>query len=172
MEERVKKALLEHAFFRWESAAMIAGTLLLAAGEALFNFSHYIHPAMIVSAGTILEAFLVYISLKDPATGQQVVEKMLQDEFKPARLKSPSLQKKIKQALEYRSRIESAIRIQPDGTLKNNLQDTASQIDDWLTNIYSLAQRLDRQRPRKRFVKKGSQPSRKKNLTTPKKITK
>ncbi len=144
MEERVKKALFEHAFFRWESAVTIASALLLAAGELLFNPAWLPNPLIILGAGAALESLLVYISLKDPATGEKVVADMLKKEFQPGKLKDKRLQAKMGQALDYRTRIEAAIQMQSEGALKSNLQETANQIDEWLENIFRLAKRIDR----------------------------
>ena len=69
---------------------------------------------------------------------------MLKNEFKPERLKDKKLQQRINEALDYRSRIEKGIRERSDSVLKDELTETAGQIDDWLENIYDLARRIDR----------------------------
>ncbi|MCA9919660.1 MAG: hypothetical protein KC445_17000, partial [Anaerolineales bacterium] len=79
-----------------------------------------------------------------PEFGRRVVAKMLQNEFKPERLKDKKLQRQINEALDYRSRIEKGIRERTDSVLKDELTETAGQIDDWLENIYDLAKRIDR----------------------------
>ena len=56
------------------------------------------------------------------------------------------MQQQVKKALDYRGRINLAIRSQNDSLLKDELSQTAGQIDDWLENIYDLAQRIDRYR--------------------------
>jgi chromosome segregation ATPase len=50
----------------------------------------------------------------------------------------------MNEALDYRSRIEKGIREHSDSMLKDELYQTAGQIDDWLENIYDLARRIDR----------------------------
>jgi hypothetical protein len=150
LEEKVKRKILEYSFYRPESAIVIAGTLVIAALDVLItrftgtNPSWLPHPAIALLLGTAAEAALMYVNMKDPSTAQKVVEDMFRTDFDPQRLKNPHLQKKINTALDYRSRIEAAIQTQPEGVLKNNLTSTAEQIDDWLENIYNLAQRLDR----------------------------
>jgi chromosome segregation ATPase len=69
---------------------------------------------------------------------------MLQTKFKPERLNDKKLQQHINEALDYRSRIEKGVREQSDSVLKDELTQTASQIDDWLENMYDLARRIDR----------------------------
>jgi predicted RNase H-like nuclease (RuvC/YqgF family) len=143
LEEKVKRKILEYSFYRPESAIIIAGTLIFAAIDALFNPGWLPHPLITILLGTAAEAALMYVNMKDPSTAQKVVEDMFRTDFDPNRLNNGNLQKKINTALDYRSRIEAAIQSQAEGVLKNNLTSTAEQIDDWLENIYSLAQRLD-----------------------------
>jgi hypothetical protein len=142
LEQRARRAMLEHALFRWESAVLIAVAILMTAfGSGVVPF---IPSWAWLVAGLAAEGALVYSSYTDPETGRKVVARMLQDEFRPERLKDRELQRQVEQALDYRSRITAAIKERRESVLKDNLTSTARQIDDWLENIYSLAQRLDR----------------------------
>jgi chromosome segregation ATPase len=142
LEKRARRAMLQHAFFRPESAVVIALTLLLAAfGPDVIG----IMPAWgWLLAGAAAELAIVYSSYSDPETGRKVVAEMLNDEFEPEQLSDPQLQQQVEEALDYRARINLAIRERRPSVLRDNLADTASQIDEWLENIYSLAKRLDR----------------------------
>lgn len=142
LEKRVQNALFQHALFRWESAVVVSLTLLLAFFGP--QFIEFIPGWGWLVGGLAAEAGLVYTSLTDPKTGQQVVEALLRSEFDPGKLHHKELQDKVKEAITYRSRIQAAIRERNDNVLKDNLNQTAGQIEEWLENIYSLAQRLDR----------------------------
>jgi hypothetical protein len=142
LEKRAQKAMIQHAFFRWESAVVIALTLLLTVFGS--NLSGVVPSWVWLLSGIIAEAALVYSSYTDPETGRKVVAEMLQDEFKPQRLNDAKLQEKMEEAFDYRGRITAAIKDRRDSVLKDNLSETARQIDDWLENIYDLALRLDR----------------------------
>lgn len=142
LEERAQKAMIQHAFFRWESAVVIALTLLLTVFGS--NLSEFVPNWVWLLSGIIAEAALVYSSYTDPETGRKVVAEMLQDEFQPERLNDKDLQEKMEEAFDYRSRITAAIKDRRESVLKDNLLETARQIDDWLENIYDLARRLDR----------------------------
>lgn len=144
LEKRVQKAIFQYAIFRWESAAAIALTLLLSAASALSLLPGDIPAWAWLIGGALSEAALVYVSLKDPKTGEKVVANLLQSEFKPERLRSKELQSQIQKGLDYRRRITAAIQTQSDGMLKDNLVTTAQVIDEWLENLYNLAERLDR----------------------------
>jgi membrane-associated HD superfamily phosphohydrolase len=142
LEKRVQKAILQESYLRWESALVIAFTLLLAVfGPYFIDFI----PAWgWLIGGAAAEAALVYSSLTDPEFGGRVASSLLHREFQPEQLGDKQLQQQVKQALDYRSRIYQAIRGQSDSLLKDELNQTATQIDDWLENIYDLAQRIDR----------------------------
>lgn len=145
LEERIQKAVWQESFVRWESGVVLALTAILttfsALGLPLVEFVPYWGWLL---GGVLAEAGLVYSSVLDPAFGERVVAKLLKDEFKPERLQDKNLQRRINEALDYRSRIEKGIRERSDSVLKDELAQTASQIDDWLENIYDLAQRIDR----------------------------
>lgn len=147
LEKRAQKAMLQHAFFRWESAVVIALTLLLTVFGS--NLAEFVPNWVWLLSGVIAEAALVYSSYTDPETGRKVVAEMLQDEFHPERLNDENLQQKMEEAFDYRGRITAAIKDRRDSVLKDNLLETARQIDDWLENIYDLARRLDRYRSEK-----------------------
>ncbi|WP_420641422.1 hypothetical protein [Candidatus Leptofilum sp.] len=145
LEERVQNAIWQESIMRWESAVVLALTAMLttfsAAGVPIVEFVPFWGWLL---GGALAEAGLVYSSVRDPEFGRLVVSKMLKNEFKPERLRDKKLQRQINEALDYRSRIEKGIRERSDSVLKDELTQTASQIDDWLENIYDLARRIDR----------------------------
>lgn len=159
LEEKARKALLHYAIFRWESAVLIALTLLLAA------FAPAVVPAIPrwgwLLGGLIGEAALIYSSLTDPETGRQVIANMLRHEFHPERLSDRQLRQQVNEAFDYRGRIEAAIREKRDNVLKDNLSETARQIDEWLESIFSLAQRLDQYQNQQAILERDRQRAQK-----------
>lgn len=150
LEKRVQKAILQASFFRWESAAVISLSLLLAVFGP--DFVKFVPGWAWLVGGLGAEAALVYSSLTDPEFGRKVVADLLNYEFRPERLRDKRLQQQVNEALDYRSRIEKAIRERRDSVLKEELAQTASQIDEWLENIYDLAQRIDRYQQEKEIL--------------------
>ncbi len=147
LEERVQKAIFQESIFRWESAVVIAMTLLLT----VLSVTDVPVVSLIpwwtwLVGGLLAEGGLVYSSLSDPQFGGKVAAKLLRHEFEPQRLHDKQLQRQIKEALEYRGRIEEAIRGRGDSLIKDELTQTGVQIDEWLEHIYHLAQRIDRYR--------------------------
>lgn len=142
LEQRAQRAILQYAFFRPESAILIALTILLT-----FFAPQYVELLpwwTWLLGGVAGEAALVFSSLTDADAHRRVVAQMLKDEFHPERLRDPWLQQQVQSAFDYRTRITSAIRERRDSVLKDHLAATASQLDEWLEEVYGLAQRLDR----------------------------
>lgn len=144
LEKKAQNAMLQHAFFRWESAVVIALTLLLTVFGPQIPAIDFLPNWAWLIGGVVAEIVLVYSSYTDPETGRKVVAEMLRQDFHPESLKDKELQRQMQQALDYRSRITAVIRERRESVLKDNLIETANQIDEWLESIYSLAKRLDR----------------------------
>lgn len=154
LEKRAQRAMLQHAFFRWESAVVIAITLLLAVFGPRIDAVSFLPAWAWLLGGLVAEGLLVYSSYTDQETGRKVVAEMLKHDFEPERLADKQLQAKVEEALDYRSRITAAIRDRQDSVLKDSLFETATEIDDWLASIYALALRLDRYRQEKDILER------------------
>ena len=89
------------------------------------------------------EAALIYSSLTDPNVSKQIVQAMFQEQFKPEQIQDKDLQKQITEALDYRGRIAGITAQRTDTVLKDSLEETIIQIDEWIKEIYDLARRLD-----------------------------
>jgi hypothetical protein len=140
------RRLWEYALFRWESATLIAGTLVASALAWQFRQLPQIPEQgwlAILAFGLVGEALLLYSSLRDPASLLRVGT--ADDALLPShpKLRSPSLQRQVDQALDYYQRMLQASAKQQPSTLKLQLQDTLGQVRDWLRTIYRLAERLD-----------------------------
>lgn len=145
LNKRIRNAIFQEALFRPESALVIAATLLLSTASAIFpDFLGVVPIWGWLVGGAIAEGALIGAALTDPEFGRKVAAKVLQHEYRPERLKDKYLQQRLAEAFDYRSRIEAGIRQRSNSVLKDELIETATQIDDWLENIYDLALRIDR----------------------------
>ncbi len=153
LEKRVKRAYIENAFFRWESAVIIALTLILTvvAFTQLGNTPLSLLPVII---GLLAEAAIVASSLTDKQLYQKIMAEALHREFDPKHIDDKALREQFLKAVNYRRRIEAAIQEQPDNLLKNELQQAASQIDNWIEHIYNLAQKISRYRQREQEIER------------------
>lgn len=152
LEKRVRNAILQEAFFRPESALVISLAMLLTAFAP--NFIQFIPAWAWLVGGAVAEGILVYSSLSDPEFGRKVAADLLRNQFRPERLNDKALQQQITEALDYRDRIEDAIREQKNSLIRDELIQTAGQIDDWLANMYDLAQRIDRYRQKRKILER------------------
>lgn len=141
LRRRALWAMLSYAFFRWESAVVIALVILLA--FFLPQPFPWWQAWYWVVGGVVAELALVYSSFVDPDVGARVVADMLRETFNPQRLRNPANQSRVEKAFQYRAQIEAAIRSHREGILREHLQQTAQGIDAWITQIYALAERLD-----------------------------
>ncbi len=140
LRDRVQSALIKEAIVRPESALVISISLLLAVFAPQVGFLEFIPFWVWLLGGVIAEGALIYSSWSDPEFGRQVAAKELKQEFRPDKLSDRHLQQQVNEALDYRSRIEKAIREQDDSLIRDELGETATQIDEWIEHIYNLAQ--------------------------------
>jgi hypothetical protein len=88
-------------------------------------------------------AGIFYSSLTDSEANARVVLELLQQRFDPRKIADEALRQEVEAALTYQQRIETQIRRQRAGVLRERLEDTANQLSDWIANIYRLAVTLD-----------------------------
>jgi hypothetical protein len=141
LHKKAESAILQYAFFRWESAVVLAGTILL-----MWLLPHPF-PWWPVWGWLILGLLglggIFYSSLTDAEANARVVLELLQQQFDPRKIKDEALREEVETALVYQQRIETQIRRQRAGVLRDRLEDTANQLSDWIANIYTLALKLD-----------------------------
>jgi hypothetical protein len=141
LRKKAQSAILQHAFFRWESAVVLAGTLLLTVllPRPFPWWPVWGWPLL----GLLGLAILVYTSMTDAQTNARVVSELFQQQFDPRKVKDRTLRQEVETALEYQRRIEAQARQQRPGVLRDRLEDTADQLSQWIGNIHELALKLD-----------------------------
>ncbi len=141
LQKKAHSAVYQHAFFRWESAVVVAGTIVLA---ALFPrpFSWWRWWVWVL-LGLLGSSVLFYASLTDAATSARVLLEFYRQEFDPDRIQDQALRGEAESALEIQRCIEEQMRGQRPGALRDWLADTADQFSEWIGNVYQLALQLD-----------------------------
>lgn len=141
LQKEAQSLLLQYAFFRWENAVVIAGALLLT---VLYRRPIPGWPAWGWAVlGVIGVAVIVYSSLTDADANAKILIDLMQQEFNPREIRDEKLRQDVEKGMEYQRRIERLIQSQRPGILRDRLEDTASQLTDWVANIFALASRLD-----------------------------
>lgn len=141
LERRTLWAMVAYAFFYWESAVTVAGTILL-----FFLYPkpfEWWHPWYWLALGAVAEVALIVASVTDPETGRRVVQDLFRQEYNPREIRDKELRAQMERALDYRRRIEEKVLGTRGGVLRDHLMDSARRIDEWVAFIYRLASRLD-----------------------------
>jgi hypothetical protein len=139
--ELSKKAIVQYALFRWENAIIVAGVILLT---AFFPRPFSWWPIWgWVLLGLIGVGMITYSSLTNIRFNAQLLLSAFQDQFDLKRIVLPELRRKVESALEYQRRIVAQVQNQESSILWSRAEDTALQLDEWITNVYRLCLRLD-----------------------------
>ena len=141
LEQRATREILKRSIYRWESAAIIALTLILFA--LVPNPLPFWQAWYWLVLGALGEIGLVWSSLKDPEFRARAVGEMFREKFRPREIKDQGLRKQVEKALEYRDRIDGVIDKSREGVLRDHLKDVSRGITDWMENVFRLARRLD-----------------------------
>ena len=143
MKQQIQKAVLSYAFFRPESAVVIAITILFV-GLSLLNLPWLPGKWWLwLLFGLVGEALIMLTTLRDEGLYKQVMDKLFRQEFDINKLRSPDLRQRLSKALEYRDLVVKEIEREKDPVLDEHLSDMARGLEDWIAQIYHLAQGLD-----------------------------
>jgi methyl-accepting chemotaxis protein len=141
LEKRAARAILTRSFYRWESAAIIALTLVL-----LFFIPQpfaFWQPWFWLLLGALGEFGLVWSSVKDPEFRAKAVSDMFREKFKADDVANKALRDRVEKALYYREGIDQAIATGREGILRDHMADVSRDITAWMENVFRLAKRLD-----------------------------
>lgn len=141
LEQETGKALLRNAIFGWESAAMLGGTV--AAAALLPNVIPWIPWFLWVIVGVIGETAVIVTRLTDKREQQKALEGLFREKYTFAGIRDRNLQEKLKEAEQYRQRIQAVVDQHREGVLRDRLKRTTDQVYDWIANMVTLARRLD-----------------------------
>jgi hypothetical protein len=141
LQKQAQSVLLQYAIFRWESALILAITIILTflLPRPFIWWPRFGWPLL----GLVGLAALVISSLTDAQANARILHKLFQEQFDPRNLRDRELRGKVESALEYERRIELLVTQRNEGVIRDRIEDAAGQISDWLSNIYQLALRLD-----------------------------
>jgi hypothetical protein len=141
LERKATRAILLRSIYRWESAAIIALTLILVAlvPQPLPFWQRWFWLIL----GALGEAGLVWTSLTDPEFRAKAVAEMFREKFRSRDIRDAQLRRQVERALEYRDRIDEVINASREGVLRDHLKDVSRGVTDWMESVFRLAKRLD-----------------------------
>ena len=141
LRSRVQRALLMNAIFDWRGGIVLAMAILLAFfGPELFPLFPWWGWLI---GGVIAWGALVFSIFKDEKVAAQVAAGLLRQKYEPTAIKSRESRDKLIKAFEYRAQIAGAIARTKAGVLRDHLEQTASEIDDWIGSLFEVARRID-----------------------------
>lgn len=146
LERRARRAIFWHAFLRWESAVVVALSLVISSFLgllALIGLFPLWWTFVALGIGFLFEAVVFVSSITDEKENARVVAALLRDQYKPKNLKSRKLKAQLNKALEYQGLIISTLQRTREGVLHDRLARATESVDDWIEAIYRLATRLD-----------------------------
>jgi hypothetical protein len=139
IRQDAQKALIRNAFFRLESALVLAGTILLSVFNPFSLWPWWIWTAL----GVVAEAAVVISSLTDKGEMRKVMESLFREKYNTSGIRDRELRAKLDEAEQYRQRIQQVVEQQPSGLLRDRMAETTAQIYDWIANMVRLARRID-----------------------------
>jgi hypothetical protein len=140
LQKRAKGAVRQYAFFRWESAVVLAGTIVLTAlfPQPFPGWPVWGWPLL----GLLGLLALVFASMTNASAAREFL-RLLHQEFDAIRIQDGTLRQEIDTALQCQQEIETQVYDQRSGPLRDWLEDVASWFYDWIRTIYELALKLD-----------------------------
>ena len=142
---RIRLARLEFAATRWESAAMIALTVISTPAAQLLAAIQLLPDAAWIGVlvfGVAAEGVLQLSSMSDSDAGIGFVGEALRKHFHVTGLGDAALHGLVAKALEYRTRMEAVLGGKGRAS-RGAMSGTIVQVDRWLDGICRLARRLD-----------------------------
>ncbi|RME85115.1 MAG: hypothetical protein D6775_03635, partial [Caldilineae bacterium] len=144
IEKEAQRAILNRAIFRVENAILIAGSMLLAAflprpfPRSLPWFDWWVWLVL----GAVGVAGMIVTTLRDPAERAQAVAEMFRESHDPKLIKDQALRAKYDRALEYYDRLQDIAGHMQSARLSERTADSVRRMEEWISNIYHLALRL------------------------------
>ena len=141
LRARVQRALIMNAVTDWRGGVVVALTILLA------FFGPDLFPAFPwwgwLVGGGLAWGGLVWSILKDEKVAAQVAADLLKQKYEPTAIKSGDMREKLIKAFEYRGQIAVAVATKRQGVLRDHLEQTAGEVDDWIGSLWEVARRVD-----------------------------
>lgn len=141
LEKKMRQELHAYAFWRWENAVIIGGTLLLVfffpqpfAGWPLWGW-----PVI----GALTLAAMVASTLTDTALREKIRRSLLHEHYDLLAIRSGVLRGEVEKALTAQARMHVYIQKVQDVTLRPTLDQVLEQVVKWTRAAYELALRLD-----------------------------
>ncbi len=141
VQERAFGAILRNAVLSWQTGLTLLVTLVLFFGVQITNIPGWQSWFWLVLGGVAEAAFIVS-NLADPNAATQAVAKAFEGQYDLGQIHSPVSRQRLQSALEYRRNMMT-LATRHQGAMRTNMQQTISDINDWIGHMYDLALHID-----------------------------
>ncbi len=136
IERQAARAILRHAFLRWETQACLFGAV-----AALLILPGYWKAA--AALGLLGALIVISSSLSDKALNAEVAFQELQAEVRPETLSTTANRQAIEEALDYQRKIQQLRLAQRKGAVQTQLELVGTNVGDWLRSMYRFARNAE-----------------------------
>lgn len=140
LQNRALGTMISSAFFTWQSAVIIALTIIFF-GLSLPPLNAV--PILWLAAGAVAEALYLVATITDPRAQQRVIQQMLAQKYNPASIRNPGARARLNKALEYHEAMQRMM-LERVGATRVEFQRVLDDVDDWIAELYALGQMIDR----------------------------
>lgn len=141
VQQRAFGAILRSAVLSWQTGLTLLVTLVLFFGVQITNIPGWQNWFWLVLGGVAEGAFILS-NLFDPNAATQAVSKAFDAQFDLSQIRSPISRQRLQSALEYRRNMMT-LAGRHQGAMRASMQQTISDINDWIGHMYDLAQHID-----------------------------
>ena len=141
--QKVIGALLFNALLRWETLVtiMVTAILFLFVRDVSLPMLEW-QPWFWLVLGGLAETALIAATLADPEATEQALAEDFEREYDLRNIRNRASRERLRDAFEYRRNMLK-LADRSKGTMRTRLRTLVSDVSDWITYMYNLAERID-----------------------------
>ena len=141
--QKVFGTLLANALLRWETLVtlMVTAILFLFVQDVNLPMLEW-QPWFWLVLGGLAETVLIAATLNDPEATEQALAEDFEREYDLRNIRNRVSRERLRDAFEYRRNMLK-LADRSKGAMRNRLRTLVSDVSDWITYMYNLAERID-----------------------------
>ena len=141
--QKIVGAVLSNALLRWETLVTLMVTMIL------FLFVQDVNLPMLewqpwfwLVLGGLAESILIASTLADPEATEQALAEDFEREYDLRNIRNRVSRERLRDAFEYRRNMMK-LADRSKGSMRTRLRTLVSDVSDWISYMYNLAERID-----------------------------
>ncbi len=141
--QKVLGTLLANALLRWETLVtlMVTAILFLFVQDVNLPMMEW-QPWFWLVLGGLAESVLIATTLSDPEATEQALAEDFEREYDLRNIRNRVSRERLRDACEYRRNMLK-LADRSKGSMRTRLRTLVSDVSDWITYMYNLAERID-----------------------------